>query len=128
MYTKDVRDTADMNLYPYLDQDCKLVSQIPEEERRRWLHQRHQHFSSHRPRHKLAPEIYDWERIFKIENQMRPRDARKRFFETFQDPINDRILAEHRAVYIKKTLRVSRKVKYENSFYPDVVPEYPEIV
>lgn len=127
-YTKARRDTAEMNLYPYLDENCKFLSQVPEDERRKWLFERYRYLTSHRSRHRLPPEIYDWERIYKIEHKIRVTDARKRFFEKFEDPVNDRKLNEHVPVYIPRCLRVSRRIKYENTFYPDAFPAYPEIV
>jgi len=105
-----------------------VASQISEDKRRKWLHDTHRFFSSHRPRHALAPEIYDWERIYKIENKKRVTDARKRFFEKFEDPLNDRKLNEHLPPYIRKNDRVNKKIRYEEMFYPDAFPDYPEIV
>lgn len=130
IYTKGRRNATEMDLSPYLEKDSRLISHISEEKRRKWLYDRHRTLMSHRPRHKLAPEIYDWERIYKIEHQKRITDARKRFFEKFEDPINDRKLNEHQTEYVPKVFRKPhrRRGRFAEAFYPDAFPEYPEIV
>jgi len=80
--------------------------------------------TSHRPRHRLVPEIYDWERIYKIEFETRQFEARRRFFERDQDPLNERRLDDHYGPYIRRkdrnTTRRIRSKRFEDMYYPNV--------
>lgn len=77
---------------------------------------------SHRPRKLQAPEIYDWEYIYKVAFETRPMDARKRFFERGEDPLEDIRLGQLGRTYIPVSLRPEgeKKKKYEDQYYPDV--------
>jgi small subunit ribosomal protein S30 len=89
-----------------------------------WLHNRHRVLTSHRPRHRLVPEIYDWERIYKIEFDTRGMEARRRFFELDQDPLNERRLDDHYGPYIPRKYRdFGRRIRskrFEDMYYPNV--------
>lgn len=129
MYINEPQERAGVDLCPYLNKEEKLISQIQDDKRRNWLHELYRHITSHRPLHRLPPEIYDWERIYKIENQRRVLDARKKFFEKFLDPINDRKLYEYK-LYVPKKFRdeSKRKEKFAKSYFPDACQDYHDIV
>jgi len=88
-----------------------------------WLHDRYKVLTSHRPRHRLLPEVYDWERIYKIEHETRHFEARRRFFELDQDPLNERRLDDHYGPYIQRKDRDKgrriRKKRFDDMYYPD---------
>lgn len=141
LYTNVPEPRNEIDMCPYLNKDVKYASMIEDPKRRMWVHKDYRHFASHRPRHKLDPEIYDWERIFKVEHQVRVTDARKRFFEKFEDPINDKRLCDGE-VYVRGFLREPfrpnkiwdekaqklRHGKYMDRYFPDALPDYHEIV
>lgn len=108
------------DMKPYLGKDEETVADIEHEERREFLESRFKHIMSGRPRHRLEPEVYMWEWIYKIKFNTRPMDARRRFFELNQDPWARR-LDQHQPRYIPKALRPdgpkSRK-KWENTYWP----------
>lgn len=133
LYTNVPEARATIDLCPYLNKDEKYAAHIKDKKKRIFLHDQHRYLACHRStdfrRHE--EEIYDWERIFKIEHQIRLTDARKRHFEKFQDFVNDRKLNEHYPRYVPKKLREpgrAKSDKYEDTFYPDVYPDYHEIV
>lgn len=88
------------------------------------MHKRHKILTSHRPRHRLLPEIYDWEKIYKIQFETRQFEARRRFFELDQDPLNERRLDDHYGPYIQRKNRDKgrriRSKRFEDMYYPDV--------
>ena len=55
-----------------------------------WLRNKYRqtyfHVMSCRPRDRLKDEIYMWEKIYKVQFQTRPMEARKRFFELNKYP------------------------------------------
>ncbi|XP_050425346.1 28S ribosomal protein S30, mitochondrial [Adelges cooleyi] len=113
----------DHELSPYLGEE-NVIANIDDNKRRAWLHDRHQRLTSHRPRHHLEPEIYDWERIYKIKFETRQFEPRRRFFELDQDPLNERRLDGHLGHYIPRKFRNenlrTRRKRFENTYYPDV--------
>ncbi|XP_054286399.1 uncharacterized protein LOC129002546 [Macrosteles quadrilineatus] len=114
----EAREGVDMK--PYVDKDVPLVKDISHEERREWLHGRFRHLYSNRPRHRLAPEMYDWEEIYKVKFDARPFDAKRRFFEIDVDPFKRR-LDDHSKPYIPRKFRdpENYKKKFYDTFYPD---------
>lgn len=104
MYINAPKDKG-INLSPYLNPNERTISQITDDKKRIIMHQTYQKIAAHRPPSRTPePEIYDWERIYKIENKRRTLDARKRFFELLEDPINDRKLHDQK-IYIPKDCR-----------------------
>lgn len=89
-----------------------------------WLHNRHRVLTSHRPRHRALPEVFDWERIYKIQFETRQLEARKRFFELGKDPLNERRLDDHYGSYIQRKDRDKgrriRSIRFSDKYYPDV--------
>lgn len=111
----------DYEMKPYLDPHEKKIADIEDVERRRWLENTYKHMVSNRPRRYLAPEIYDWERIYKIEHNTRPiQDKRMRFYDFKINPFRRR-LDEHLPKYIPRANRpggIYDKNKREATYYP----------
>jgi small subunit ribosomal protein S30 len=94
----------DYDMKPYLDSHEKKIADIEDVERRAWLERTYKHIAANRPRQLSVPEIYDWEKIYKIDNKTRPMDKKRRFFELKINPFSRR-LDEHRPEYIPRHLR-----------------------
>ncbi|KAG8323793.1 structural constituent of ribosome, partial [Homalodisca vitripennis] len=65
-YLNSPMEREGVDMKPFLDKDAPYVKDISQEERRVWLHDQFRYLSSNRPRHRLDPEIYDWEYIYKV--------------------------------------------------------------
>lgn len=119
----NVPKARDHEMSPYLSKE-QVVANIDDVTRRVWLHDRYKVLTSHRPRHRLVPEVYDWERIYKIDFETRQFEARRRFFELDQDPLNERRLDDHYGPYIQRKDRDKgrriRKKRFRDMYYPDV--------
>lgn len=122
MYLNTPQEREGVNMTPYLNPEESLVQHIKLEKKREWLHNTYRHLTSHRRRHLQVPEIFDWEYIYKVAFETRPMDARKRFFERGEDPLEERRLVQMGAKYIPKALRPENELKrkYEERFFPDV--------
>lgn len=110
----------DINMKPYLGDIEKTASDIQHEERRIFLEKTFKHLFSNRPRHRLPYEIYNWEKIYKIDHQTRPMDPKRRPFELGQFPYKRR-LDDHSPKYIPKALRPGgpkSPIKWEKTYYP----------
>lgn len=106
---------------PYLGKEEQVVADIEDDNRRSWLESRYKHLVSNRPKHLLPPEVYLWEKIYKIKFNTRFFEAKRRPFEKDVNPFNRR-LDDHLPPYIPKVLRQypkSRK-KFETTYYPKV--------
>lgn len=68
--------------------------------------------------------MFDWERIYKIQFELRQFEARRRFFELDQDPLNERRLDDHFGSYIQRKDRDKgrriRSKRFADKYYPDV--------
>ncbi|XP_046685245.1 uncharacterized protein LOC124370984 [Homalodisca vitripennis] len=119
-YLNSPMEREGVDMKPFLDKDAPYVKDISQEERRVWLHDQFRYLSSNRPRHRLDPEIYDWEYIYKIKFQTRPMDPKRRFFELGEDPFKRR-LDDRANCYIPKKLRdpENPKKKFKDMFWPD---------
>ncbi|VVC30931.1 Hypothetical protein CINCED_3A006840 [Cinara cedri] len=113
----------DHEMSPYLGKE-QVVANIDDANKRIWLHEKHKVMVSHRPRHRLLPEVYDWERIYKIQFETRQFEARRRFFELDQDPLNERKLNDHYGAYIQRKDRdFGRRIRskrFADTYYPNV--------
>lgn len=114
-------EERDYDMKPNLNKEEPLVADIEDDKRRNWLELQYKFICSNRPRHKLLPEIYHWERIFKIKFNMRFQEAKYRPFEIGKNMWKRR-LDEHLPPYIPKVLRPYPKCrkKFEDTYYPDV--------
>lgn len=120
-YTKipTVQRTPD-ELTPYLDKDIKRIADYTDEDKRTFLEEVFKHMSSNRPKHLELPEIYLWEKIYKIDNKTRGMEARRRFFELYINPWK-RTMDQYDKVYIPKAERPEgpkSKKKFKPTYYP----------
>lgn len=105
---------------PFLDKNERKIADIEDEKRRDWLEKRFKSLVSNRPRQRLTPEVYNWEKIYKIDNKTKPLSRRLRFFELGIDPFK-RQLNEHQPAYIRRGLRARGphdKKKWDATYYP----------
>lgn len=111
----------DHAMKPYLGKDEKVVADIEDDNRRCWLEERYKYLVSNRPKHSLIPEVYLWEKIYKIQHNTRFFEAKRRPFERGINPFNRR-LDDHISPYIPKVLREypRSKKKFEATYYPEV--------
>uniref|UniRef100_A0A182QUW5 28S ribosomal protein S30, mitochondrial n=1 Tax=Anopheles farauti TaxID=69004 RepID=A0A182QUW5_9DIPT len=112
----------DVNLKPYLCPTETRVADIGDENRRAFMEQAYKHMVSNRPRHRLVPEVYQWEKIYKIDNKTRPMDPKRRPFELGENMYNRRI-DEHALKYIPRAVRPDgpkSRPKFESTYYPNV--------
>ncbi|KAK8751009.1 hypothetical protein OTU49_015091 [Cherax quadricarinatus] len=100
------------NPTPYIG-PCKHLGNHPaSEEYREAFHQYLHCLFSGRPRNLLKPEMYLWEKIYKVDFKTRPFEPPRRFFEDHynkKDP-GCRRLDDYSPIYIPKALR-NTKVK-----------------
>ncbi|CAH0724918.1 unnamed protein product, partial [Brenthis ino] len=106
---------------PYLGKEEQVVADIDDDNKRCWLESTYKHLVSNRPKHFLLPELYLWEKIYKIQFKTRFFEARRRPFEWGINPFKRR-LDEHLPPYIPKVLRPypRSKKKFETTYYPKV--------
>lgn len=109
-----------IEMKPYLGVDEQKVADIEHDKRREFLENKYKHLVSHRPRHLLVPEIYNWEKIYKVDHKTRPMEPKRRFFELDINPWRKR-LDQHNPEYIPKVVRPGgpkSKPKFEKTYYP----------
>lgn len=112
------RSAAEMQ--PYLNVEIKRIADYMDDEKRIFLEKTYKFMVSNRPRHLEIPEIYLWEKIYKIDNKTRPLDAKRRFFELNINPWR-RTLDQHQKEYIPKVIRPEgpkSKKKWKATYYP----------
>lgn len=110
----------DIIMKPYLGIDEQKVAHIDHVDRRLFLEQQYKYLTAKRKRHRLVPEVYHWEKIYKIDHNKRPLAPRRRFFEIGLNPFR-RTLDDHRLKYVPKCVRPGGKKnrdKYEKTYYP----------
>ncbi|XP_051172636.1 28S ribosomal protein S30, mitochondrial [Leptopilina boulardi] len=107
------------NLKPYLGEDEKVVADIVDDERRKWLEQKFKHLMSNRKYYKNTPEIYNWQQIFIRKHKKRPMEKKLELWQKGENFMSRR-LDDHRPRYIPKCLRAfpKSKAKFANQFYP----------
>ncbi|XP_044740676.1 28S ribosomal protein S30, mitochondrial [Chrysoperla carnea] len=112
------------NMTPYLGENIKTIADIEDNEKREWLEKQFKYMMSNRPRHRLQYEIYDWERIYKIDHKTRQLEPRRRPFELKDNnPIAYRRYDDFHPRYVPKKLRpegTKRKNqnKWEKTYFP----------
>ncbi|XP_063990805.1 large ribosomal subunit protein mL65 [Diachasmimorpha longicaudata] len=104
---------------PYLGEDEKVIADIEHNDRRVFVEDCYKTLMSNRPRHKLEPELYQWEWIYKHMFKTRPLDKRRTPWDYGINPFLRR-LDEHRLRYLRKSLRPVDKPreKYLPNYYP----------
>ncbi|CAG0913020.1 unnamed protein product [Notodromas monacha] len=94
-----------VNMTPYLGPE-KFVQNLPDGPYKDYIAEQFKFMASNRPRMMPRPEIYMWEKIYKIDHPRRPRDARTRFFELKKNPNPS----------IEERLRDSFRIFIDNEF------------
>lgn len=110
----------DYEMQPYLGAEEKVVADIDDVDRRNFLEKHYKKLCSNVPRPDLTPEIYLWEKIYKIDNQKMPMEARRKFFELNENPFKRR-LDQHAPIYVPKKLRpggLKDKNRYAKTYWP----------
>lgn len=108
-----------VDLRPNLGLDERYIADISDEERRIFL-ERIFTLLPHGQRSTYPlPEIYDWEKIYKIDNKTRPMEPKRRPFELGISPYSKRLDDEHNR-YVPKELRKPGRgrEKFERTFWP----------
>lgn len=121
-YINTPKERVEVNLKPYLCSTETRVADIEDDNRRMFMEQAYKHLVSNRPRHRLVPEVYQWEKIYKIDHKTRPMDAKRRPFE-FGENMYNRRLDEHALKYIPRAVRPGgpkSRPKFEATYYPNV--------
>ncbi|XP_034943011.1 39S ribosomal protein S30, mitochondrial [Chelonus insularis] len=122
-YVNVPEERVGVNLKPYVGETEQRIAHIQEDERRVWLEDTYKRLVSHRPRHKLMPEMYHWEWIYKFMFKTRPLDKKRTHWDYGLNPFR-RKLNEHLPRYIPKALRPgkvirSQRDKYAKTYYPE---------
>ncbi|XP_037937838.1 28S ribosomal protein S30, mitochondrial-like [Teleopsis dalmanni] len=107
-------------LQPYLDTEVKHVADHKNVDKREFLEKTFKHMTSNRPRHLAVPEIYLWEKIYKIDHNTRPIDPKRRYFEVGVNPWK-RTMDQHQKEYIPRACRPEgpkSKKKFKPTYYP----------
>lgn len=103
-YANVPQERLGLNMRPYLSQEEKIAADYKDDDKREWLEREYKYLVSNRPRYKLEYEVYNWEKIYKIDHKTRIMEPRRRPFEIFQKPSN-RKLNERKPFYVPKKLR-----------------------
>ncbi|KAH8273311.1 hypothetical protein KR018_011864, partial [Drosophila ironensis] len=89
-------------------------------EQAQFIDKTYKHLTSNRPRHLEIPEIYLWEKLYKIDNKTRAIEAKRRFFEMDINPWQ-RKLNQHDREYVPKAVRPggrkNKEERYKRTFY-----------
>lgn len=119
-YINQPKHRPHIEMKPFLGTTEKKIADIGDDKRRIFLEQVYKHMLTNRPRHRLVPESYAWEKIYKIDNDTKPLSPKRRFFELGINPFKRR-MNEHQPTYIPRDLRPRGKKdrkKWEPMYYP----------
>nr|XP_019534368.2 28S ribosomal protein S30, mitochondrial [Aedes albopictus] len=111
-----------VDLKPYLCKTETRVADIIDEKRRIFMEEKYKHIVSNRPRHRPEPELYQWEKIYKVDNDTRALEPKRRPFELGLNMYRRR-MDEHALKYIPRKVRPDgpkSKPKFEATYYPSV--------
>lgn len=120
MNVPQVRENVDMQ--PYLCTTETRVADILDEKRRVFMEEKYKHIASNRPRHRPEPELYLWEKIYKVDNPTRPMEPKRRPFELGEN-MYQRTMDEHALKYIPRKVRPNgpkSRPRFEATYYPNV--------
>ncbi|KAH8264734.1 hypothetical protein KR044_006936 [Drosophila immigrans] len=109
-------------LLPYVrDATLRRAADYENGEQREFLEQTFKHLASKRARHLELPEIYMWEKLYKIDNPTRSMEPRRRFFDLNINPWR-RTLDQHDKEYVPRAVRPggkkNREGRYKKTYYP----------
>lgn len=117
----NVPKKRDVNMKPFLGQTMTTIADIKNDERRMFLERIYKHMMANRPRHRHMYEVYNWEKIYKIDHDTKPLVPKRRPFELKINPFARRF-DEHTPKYIPKALRPEgpkhMRPKWEKTYYP----------
>jgi small subunit ribosomal protein S30 len=105
---------------PFLDPNEKKIADIEDVDRRQWLEKTFKRLTANRVKNRTIPEVYSWEKIYKIDNKTRAMDKKRRFFELGINPFQRR-LNEHYPQYIPRQLRaggIYDRKRFRATYYP----------
>ncbi|KAH8356563.1 hypothetical protein KR200_002867 [Drosophila serrata] len=97
------------------------ISTYDSAEQREFIAKTVKHLASNRPRHLELPETYMWEKLYKIDNNTRAMEAKRRFFELDVNPWR-RTLDQHDKEYVPRALRPGAEKKREGRRKPTYYP------
>nr|CAD7593458.1 unnamed protein product [Timema genevievae] len=119
LYLNVPRDREGVELKPYLHPSMRYIAEMKNLRPRIWWEKQFKHMYSNRPRHRLMYEIYNWEKIYKIDHKTRPLDKRLRPFELPDANPFKRRYNDHTPEYMPKALRPAGKQKgfYRQKFF-----------
>ncbi|KAI4482764.1 hypothetical protein M0804_008617 [Polistes exclamans] len=110
----------EINMKPYLGYNVQKIADIKSDVRRDWLERYYKHLVTNRPRHRHAPEIYNWQKIYVIDNKTCPLMKKRHPFE-FGIAVTRRKLDQHALKWIPRRFRPIPTKKfgnYEQTHYP----------
>lgn len=119
-YANAPEERLGINMRPYLNDTEKLIRDYADDDKRQWLEREYKYLVSNVPRLKEVDEIYNWEKIYKIDHKTRFMERRSRFFEIFYNPFKRR-LDERQPFYIPRALRPNMprwKGRYAKEYFP----------
>ncbi|XP_037726460.1 39S ribosomal protein S30, mitochondrial [Drosophila subpulchrella] len=102
---------------PYVASDITAYENV---EQRDFITKTFKHLASNRPRHLELPEIYLWEKLYKIDNNNRAMEPKRRFFELDVNPWQ-RPLDQHDKEYVPRALRPGvrkNQNRFKKTYYP----------
>lgn len=120
LYANAPEERLGIEMRPYLSESEKLISEYKDDDKRQWLEKEYKYIQSNIARFKEVDEIYNWEKIFKVDHNTRPQEKRRRFFELDQFPYRRR-LDERQPYYIPRALRPHlkrNKGRYAKEYFP----------
>lgn len=120
LYSNTPSERLGVNLRPYLGQKEKIIADYQDDEKREWLEREYKFLVSNRPRFQEMPQIYSYEKIYKIDHETRQMDKRRRFFELGIKP-QDRKLNDRLGRYIPRAHRPDlprHKGKLAKEYWP----------
>lgn len=121
-YMNVPRAREGVDLKPYLCTTETRVADILDPKRRVFMEETYKHIASNRPRHRPEPELYQWEKIYKVDNSTRPMEPKRRPFE-LGEQMYKRRMDEHALKYIPRKVRPDgpkSKPRFEATYYPNV--------
>ncbi|XP_022224173.2 28S ribosomal protein S30, mitochondrial [Drosophila obscura] len=111
-------ERAANELHPYV---TARTSDYENTHQRDFIDKTFKHLCSKRPRHLQLPEIYLWEKLYKIDHKTRAMEAKRRFFELDINPWR-RTLEKHDKEYVPRAVRPggrkNREDRFKKTFYP----------
>lgn len=121
-YINSPKSREGIVLKPYLCNTETRVADILDDKRRVFMEHTYKHYASNRPRHRPVPELYLWEKLYKVDNKTRQMEPKRRPFELGLNMYKRR-MDEHALKYIPRQVRPNgpkSKPKFESTYYPSV--------